>query len=106
MLISVPNGVFTTASQGRVLKREGMVAGAADLLLLLPRGGYGCLCIEMKTEKGYQRESQKVWQAQAEKNGNKYVIIRSFDDFMQTVNDYIGEHHSDLETLQNIIKQK
>ena len=47
LLIAVPNGVRTSATQGRILKAEGMLAGVADLLLLLPRHGYGCLCIAL-----------------------------------------------------------
>lgn len=90
LLISVPNGVATSATQGRILKAEGMMAGAADLLLLIPHGGYGCLCLEMKTEKGRQSESQKVWQSAAEKAGNKYVVVRSFDDFKDVVDDYLN----------------
>ena len=89
-LISVPNGVATSATQGRILKAEGMVAGAADLLLLVPRHGYGCLCIEMKTEKGRQRDSQKAWQEHVEAAGNKYVICRSFDDFREAVDGYMN----------------
>jgi len=90
MLISVPNGVATTATQRRILKAEGMVAGASDLLLLVPRHGYGCLCIEMKTEKGRQRDSQVIWQRQAEKAGNLYVVVRNFDQFRAIVCNYLG----------------
>ena len=89
MLVAVPNGVATTATQGRILKAEGMTAGVADLLLLLPRKGYGCLCIEMKTDKGLQRESQKRWQQQTEQAGNKYVVCRNFDQFHDAVVDYL-----------------
>ena len=105
MLISVPNGVATTATQGRILKREGMVAGVADLLLLVPRHGKGCLAIEMKTGKGVQRESQKIWQQQAEKAGNVYVIVRSFEQFRSVVCDYLfgGVYEDDKDVLQRII---
>ena len=91
MLLSVPNGVATSATQGRILKAEGMVAGASDLLLLVPRHGYGCLCLEFKTEKGRQSESQKIWQREAEKAGNKYAVIRSFDQGKEEVEAYLGE---------------
>lgn len=90
MLISVPNGVATTATQGRILKAEGMVAGASDLLLLVPRHGYGCLCIEMKNDKGRQSNSQKIWQRQAEKAGNLYVVVRNFDQFRAITSNYLG----------------
>lgn len=91
MLFAVPNGVATSDSQARILKSEGMVAGVSDLILLVPRKGYGALCIEMKTAKGVQRESQKIWQAECEKAGNKYVVVRSFDSFREAITSYLDE---------------
>lgn len=90
LLIAVPNGVRTSATQGRILKAEGMLAGVADLLLLLPRNGYGCLCIEMKTPTGRQSDSQKQWQQATEQAPNKYVVVRSFIEFKQTIEDYLN----------------
>lgn len=89
-LISVPNGVCTSASQGRILKAEGMTAGAADLLLLVPRGGCGSLALELKTSTGRQSDAQKKWQRDYERAGNRYVICRSFDEFMTEVNEYLS----------------
>lgn len=108
LLFAVPNGVATSATQGRILKAEGMVAGVADLILLLPRHGKGSLCMEMKTEKGRQSDNQKNWQQAAESNGNKYVVVRNFDEFQNAVETYISELPNDciekeIKTLQNII---
>ena len=91
LLIAVPNGVRTSATQGRILKAEGMLAGVADLLLLLPRHGYGCLCIEMKTDKGRQSDSQKQWQQATEQAPNKYVVCRDFYDFKQQIETYLAD---------------
>lgn len=91
LLIAVPNGVRTSATQGRILKAEGMLAGVADLLLLLPRHGYGCLCIEMKTDKGLQSDSQKAWQQATENAPNKYVVCRDFYDFKQQIETYLAD---------------
>lgn len=105
-LIAVPNGVATTQSQGRILKAEGMVAGAADLLLLVPRQGYGCLCIEMKTKTGTQRLTQKIWQKEVEKVGNKYVIVRSFEEFCQVVCKYLDRGNvSSVMNERQILKE-
>ena len=106
MLISVPNGVWTSATQARVLKREGMVAGVSDLLLLVPRKGKGCLCIEWKDDNGRQSENQKIWQQQAEKAGNMYVVCRNFDQFRVIVNDYLGEENlSDVEDARRRMRE-
>lgn len=51
MLFAVPNGGSRNAVEARILKAEGVVAGVADLILLVPRSGYGSLCIEMKIGK-------------------------------------------------------
>lgn len=91
MLFSVPNGGARNAKEAGILKAEGIVAGVSDLILLIPRQGKGALCIEMKTRTGVQRITQKVWQEEAEKAGNKYVIARSFDDFKREVESYLGE---------------
>ena len=90
MLIAVPNAARRNAVQARILKEEGMLAGVADLLLLLPRHGYGCLCIEMKTTTGRQSDTQKLWQSQAEANGNLYVVCRDFVEFKQLIDKYLN----------------
>ncbi len=78
-------------------KAEGAVAGVPDLLLFmvsfssLPEvRAYTCLGLELKTKKGKQSQEQKDFQKMFEAAGNKHEIIRSFDEFKDTVNDYIG----------------
>lgn len=71
------------------MKGEGVVPGVADLLLLVPRGGFGCLGIEMKTIKGRQSDNQKGWEETFIKYQNKYVICRNFDEFFAAINDYL-----------------
>lgn len=92
MLIAVPNGVATSESQGAILKAEGMLAGVADLLLLLPSEGYSLLAVEMKTDTGRQSPRQKEWQRQAEAHGIRYEICRSFDDFNTLLTEYMTHH--------------
>lgn len=88
-LFAVPNGGARDAVTGRILKMEGVVAGVADLILLVPNKHHHSLCIEMKTEKGRQSASQREWQGEIEQYGNKYVICRSLDDFIKTIKDYL-----------------
>lgn len=91
LLFAVPNGGARNAATGRILKAEGVVAGVADLILLVPIVGHNALCIEMKTEKGRQQASQKEWQEKVESVGAKYVICRSFEQFVVEVEDYINK---------------
>jgi hypothetical protein len=90
LLFAVPNGGTRNKREAGIMKAEGVRAGVADLILLTPRGGCGALCIEIKTETGRQSPEQKEWQKQAENAGNKYVVCRSVDEFIKTINNYLG----------------
>ena len=68
----------------------GLVAGVADLLLLMPRGKWHGLCIEMKTLDGRQRPEQKLWQDAVERQGYRYELIRTEDDFKALINEYLA----------------
>lgn len=92
MLIGIPNGVATTERQGAILKAEGMLAGVADLLLLLPAMGYTMLAIEMKTDKGRQSPRQQAWQQEAERHGIRYEVVRSFDEFNYLIEPYMRDY--------------
>lgn len=74
------------------MKAEGVTAGVSDLILLEARGGYGALCIEMKTDskKSRQRKGQSEWQAATEAAGNLYVVCRTFEEFRARVDDYMA----------------
>ena len=89
-LFAVPNGGRRDEVTAAKLKAEGVVAGVADLILLVRNAGFGGLLIEMKTRTGRQRDTQKQWQRQLEAHGYKYVICRSLDDFMREVNAYLA----------------
>lgn len=89
LLFAVPNGGARSAITGAILKAEGVVAGVADLLLLVPRKNYHGLCIEMKTAKGRQSQSQKDWQKAVTEQGYKYIIVRSFAQFVDEIKVYM-----------------
>lgn len=89
VLIAVPNGGSRDGREAKNLKLQGVTAGVSDLLLLTSKQGYGCLCIEMKTEIGKQSLSQSAWQIEAEKAGNKYVLCRNFDEFRKEIINYL-----------------
>ena len=89
LLFSVPNGGQRNAITAKMMKREGVVAGVSDLILFVPRKGYHALCIEMKTDKGKQSDKQKRWQKQVERQGYKYIICRSVDEFAREITEYL-----------------
>ena len=89
LLFAVPNGGGRSKVEAAILKGEGVVAGVADLLLLVPTQKHPYLCIEMKTPKGRQSPAQRDWQREVEAVGAVYKVCRSLEEFMQIVNDYV-----------------
>ena len=90
-LFAVPNGGYRTKATASKIKAEGALSGVADLILLLPSDTHHALCIEMKVDKGKQSEAQKEWQELIERDGYKYVVVRSIEDFIKVVTDYLKE---------------
>lgn len=84
-----PNGGMRNVIEAARFKAMGTRRGFPDLILLYPSAGFHALCIEMKTEKGKQQPSQKIWQRAVEDAGYKYVICRSFEDFIEQINAYL-----------------
>lgn len=89
LLFAVPNGGKRGIREAAIMKAEGVVAGVADLILIIPSKEYHALAIEMKTDKGKQNENQKLWQEDFEKSGGKYVVCRSFDAFRAEIERYL-----------------
>lgn len=69
--------------QGAIMKAMGVVAGVADMMYL---SDAGLIALEFKTPTGRQSPAQKEWQAVIEAAGYRYVIIRTFEEFKQTLN--------------------
>ena len=91
VLFAVPNAARRSARNGAYMKDEGMLPGVADLILLKSNRFYGALCVEMKKPGEYQRPVQKDWQKECEANGNKYVVVRSLDEFIKVVDNYLKD---------------
>lgn len=91
LLFAVPNGGYRNAREAARFKMEGVRAGVSDLILLLPRGGYGALCIELKTDTGKLTALQKEWLKKAETAGNRCVVCRSLEEFIEEVKNYLED---------------
>jgi hypothetical protein len=91
-LFAVPNGAYFAnrgAIEGARMKAEGLLPGVADLILLHYSGRCGALLIEMKTKTGRQAKTQKEWQQLMERDGYKYVVCRSLEEFIDAVKSYL-----------------
>ena len=98
-LLFHPNNEAYTGGSGRNqrrggarLKAMGVVAGVADLILLHPGAeGQHALAVEMKSAQGRQSPAQREWQRAAEAVGVEYRVVRTLEDFIATVNGYLGQ---------------
>lgn len=98
LYIAIPNensrsGELSKKAQlltGAIRKNMGVTKGAADTALFMQRGLYGALFIEFKTEKGLQSPAQRDWQSKVEKQGYKYVVVRSLEQFKEVVEEYLN----------------
>ncbi len=92
-LIAIPNGGSRHPLEGARLKREGVVAGVADLQLLVAKKGFYSLFIEMKTpsKASRQQPTQKAWQAVVEAQGYGYIVCRGLEEFMDIINNYLRD---------------
>lgn len=88
-LVAIPNGGRRDAKTGALMKKEGAVAGAPDLILFDPYGKKLPLLLECKKPKGYQSESQVFFQRDYEQAGYTYFIFTSLEQFMCVVNPYL-----------------
>ena len=87
---AIPNGGQRTERAGKWLKEEGVTAGMPDLHIPIPRGNYASLYIEMKNGKaGRLSDHQKELIPRLQAYGNKVVVCRTIDDFMNEVDAYL-----------------
>lgn len=94
-LFAVPNGAARSRWEAGIKKAEGMTAGVADMLLLVPSPQYHGLALEFKRpktatgDKTYQSPEQKAWQQAVEAQGYRYEVVRSFDEFKTLIDEYL-----------------
>lgn len=84
-----PNGGKRNAAEAAKFKAMGVRAGFPDLALYVARQGYYGLFIELKTAKGRQSEHQKYYQCVLEEQGYRYEVVRSIEEFIDLINDYL-----------------
>lgn len=87
-----PNGGRRNAREAARFKAMGTRAGFPDLILLLPSadGRFRFLAIELKTKAGRQSEHQKDYERLITEHGGKYVVVRSVEEFIRVVTEYLN----------------
>lgn len=96
---AIPNGGARTETTGAILKREGVMAGVADTFLAVAKNNnckecscgesYNGLFVEFKIGKNDLQPSQQDFKANVEKQGYKYITIRTIDEFIREIEFYL-----------------
>ena len=88
MLFAVPNGGRRDAREGARLKQQGVTAGVADLILLVPRPHI--LLLEIKVKGGKLSDAQKSWLAKAAGQGHATAVAYDFHAARAAIVNHIG----------------
>lgn len=104
LLFSVPNGADVSDRQRQKLVAEGMTAGVADMILLVPSANtkHHCLCLEfkkktfkvlkpgtLKVDHTHQSPEQKDWQTLITMMGGRYEVVWSLEMFKEVIINYL-----------------
>lgn len=87
IIYAVPNGGSRNVREAQRLKSEGVLAGVADLVVLLPQGK--SIYIEMKVKGNRQTDNQKDFQKKAIALEHNYAVCYSFEEFQQVIENQI-----------------
>jgi hypothetical protein len=74
---AVANGEARSLATGAKLKRQGVIAGAPDLVFLVDGNFYG---VELKTDKGKLSEAQSAFGDWIRGAGGTYRVVYGMDD--------------------------
>lgn len=77
IIAAVPNGGFRNAKEAAIMKREGILAGFSDLIIIAE---HNVLFLEVKTPDGRLSEKQNEFQKKVCALGFEYIVCRSFDE--------------------------
>ena len=90
LFFSIPNGGSRNIREAVNLKKTGVVAGVSDTFLAFPRNGYHGLFIEFKSGKNKLTVNQVQFSNTVISAGYQFEVIRSFDEFKDLIEKYIG----------------
>ena len=90
-LWAIPNGGSRHIVTAVNLKAEGVLAGVSDLFLMIPKGEYHGMFIEMKAKAGKVSDSQKEFMAAASSINYKTVVCYGFDEAKEAITKYLQD---------------
>ena len=95
LLFSIPNGIPLANQNVRTkiykkLKEEGLQPGVPDLFLAVGNSIYNGMFIEIKTKTDRLRKKQVDMIRALEQQNYKCVVVRSLDEFMEVIKEYLS----------------
>lgn len=91
LLYAVPNAARRSAALGAILKREGLRAGAPDLLLDVARGKWHGARIEMKKDDGVVSDEQRAFHRLLIEQGYAVRVCYSVRSAIEFVAEYLNQ---------------
>ena len=90
-LWAIPNGGSRHIVTAVNLKAEGVLAGVSDLFLMIPKGEYHGMFIEMKAKTGSVSDKQKEFMAAASSMNYLAVVCYGFDEAKTAITKYLQD---------------
>lgn len=88
--VHVPNERKAPLATIQALKRQGMRPGFPDLIIPVPKGGYGALYIEMKAKGGKVTQRQAEWIKRLRELGNAAYVCIGADSAIKCIALYMA----------------
>jgi hypothetical protein len=101
LLFHVPNGGHRNIREAYRLKKQGVRPGVSDLILLIPKGNFHGMCIEIKSEKGKLSDNQKEWLESVQNNGYLTIVCFNFNSFKCYIDAYLNLPNTDILCYSN-----
>lgn len=91
-LLAIPNSGKRSLALGQYMKAEGLRAGAPDLLLMVRRGDYAGLSIEMKRESGGIQSLEQInFERYLNSAGYKYQLCHGAEAAIACIKEYLHD---------------
>ena len=94
-IFAIPNGAHL-AGDAKVrtikmykMKSEGFLNGVSDLFLMIPKGGWHGMFIEMKSKDGVLSDDQKEFIGRANLMGYQSIVCYGFEDAKAAISEYL-----------------
>ena len=94
IIFAIPNGGARHIVTAVKLKAEGVLAGVPDLFLMVPKGEWHGMFIEMKAKAGKVSDNQKEFMAAANAMNYKTIVCFGFYDAKTSIINYLQEGKS------------